>query len=123
MLFLIRTYGLQLIAPVELDGSWSCYAWDFMEKRLNILDPLLRRSRSGIKEEAIKMKHSSAAPQLLSALLVCVSLYCNSHGYDHHESSLNGWKIEVLQDLDGMRSHPYVIHISLVILLHGCWPC
>ncbi|KAG2597753.1 hypothetical protein PVAP13_5KG222807 [Panicum virgatum] len=22
-----------VIAPVELDGSWSCYAWDFKEKR------------------------------------------------------------------------------------------
>ena len=120
MLFLIRTYGLQVIAPVELDGSWSCYAWDFMEKRLNILDPLLYCSSRN--KEAIKMKHSSSAPQLLSALLVCVSLYCNSHGYDHQESSPNSWKTEILKDFGGMRSHRYVIHISLVILLYAVGP-
>nr|CAB3477214.1 unnamed protein product [Digitaria exilis] len=91
-----------IIAPVEVEGSWSCYAWDFKEKRLNILDPL--RNRNSSNEEAIKMKHSSSAPLLLRALLSCVSRYCSSHVHDHQESSTDGWETRILQDLKGMHT-------------------
>lgn len=91
-----------VIAPVELEGSWSCYAWDFKEKRLSILDPLL--SRNGSNEAAIKMKHSSSAPLLLRALLACASRYCDSHGYDHQESRPDGWETKILERLKGMRT-------------------
>ncbi|CAL4949849.1 unnamed protein product [Urochloa decumbens] len=91
-----------IIVPVELEGSWSCYAWDLKEKRLNILDPLL--SHSGNNEEAIRLKHSSSAPLLLGALLACLSRYCNSHGYDHQESSPDSWETKILKDLEGMRT-------------------
>ncbi|CAL4956575.1 unnamed protein product [Urochloa decumbens] len=91
-----------IIVPVELEGSWSCYAWDLKEKRLNILDPLL--SHSGNNEEAIRLKHSSSAPLLLGALLTCLSRYCNSHGYDHQESSPDSWETKILKDLEGMHT-------------------
>ncbi|CAO2179924.1 unnamed protein product [Urochloa humidicola] len=91
-----------VIAPVELEGSWSCYAWDLKEKRLNILDPLL--NHSGNNMEAIRLKNSSSAPLLLGALLTCLSRYCNSHGHDHQESSPDSWETEILKDFEGMRT-------------------
>ncbi|TVU20810.1 hypothetical protein EJB05_30407, partial [Eragrostis curvula] len=94
-----------IIVPVELEGSWSCYAWDFMKKQLNIMDPLLNRNGSNM--HVMKAKHKNSAPLLLSALLTCMSMYCNSHGYgyDHLDCDPNSWETNILFDLKGMRAH------------------
>ncbi|RLN23914.1 hypothetical protein C2845_PM07G11420 [Panicum miliaceum] len=91
-----------VIAPVELEGAWSCYVWDFMEKKLSILDPLL--SRNGGNEPVIRSKHSRAAPLLLDALLACRSQYCNSHGYGGQELNHNSWATNILGNFGGSRT-------------------
>ncbi|KAG2597759.1 hypothetical protein PVAP13_5KG304900 [Panicum virgatum] len=100
------TYDVELcrmvIAPVELEGAWSCYVWDFMEKKLSILDPLL--SRYGGNEPVIRIKHSRAAPLLLDALLACRSQYCNSRGYGDQELNLNSWATKILGNFGGTRT-------------------
>jgi len=93
---------LQVIAPVELEGAWSCYVWDFMEKKLSILDPHL--SRYGGNEPVIRIKHSRAAPLLLDALLACRSQYCNSRGYGDQELNLNSWATKILGNFGGTRT-------------------
>ncbi|TVU20812.1 hypothetical protein EJB05_30409, partial [Eragrostis curvula] len=100
------TYNVELcrmiIAPVELKGTWSCYVWDFMEKKLNILDPLLNHSGSNLEE--IKNKHSESAALLLRSLLACRSQYCNTHRYDQQECRPDSWDTEILMNFGGSRT-------------------
>lgn len=99
-IFFHECTALQIIVPVELKGTWSCYVWDFMEKKLNILDPLLTRNAGNAKE--ISKKHSESAPLLLRCLLACRSQYCNSS--DKQECSPNGWVTEIHKNPGGSRT-------------------
>jgi len=89
----ISIYNLQVIAPVQCrKGEWSCYVWDFKEKRLNILDPLI--NQGGSNKQDVQSRHDSIKDVLHGALIVCRSKYYNSsHGYDtdYQVSSSNEW--------------------------------
>ena len=99
----ISIYNLQVIAPVQCwKGEWSCYVWDFKEKRLNILDPLI--NQGGSNKQDVQSRHDSIKDVLHGALIACRSKYCNSsHGHDtdYKESSSNEWSVIFLQGLGG----------------------
>jgi hypothetical protein len=40
----------QIIAPVCYVGKWSCYYWDFMNKKIVLLDPMKMNMSPGTVE-------------------------------------------------------------------------
>jgi len=48
-------------------GEWSCYVWDFKEKRLNILDPLI--NQGGSNKQDAQNRHDSIKHVLLELSL------------------------------------------------------
>jgi len=64
----ISIYNLQVIAQVQCrKGEWSCYVWDFKEKRLNILDPLI--NQGGSNKQDAQNRHDSIKHVLLELSL------------------------------------------------------
>ncbi|XP_039808317.1 uncharacterized protein LOC120672089 [Panicum virgatum] len=107
-----------VIAPVQCwKGEWSCYVWDFKEKRLNILDPLI--NQGGSNKQDVQSRHDSIKDVLHGALIVCRSKYYNSsHGYDtdYQVSSSNEWSVIFLQGLGG--KHVFRSYNSGIYMLH-----
>ncbi|CAL4949850.1 unnamed protein product [Urochloa decumbens] len=107
-----------VIAPVQCrKGEWSCYVWDFKEKRLTILDPLI--NQSGTNEQDVQSRHDSIKHVLHGALIACRSKYCSSscqYDMDHEESSSNGWPIIFLRGLGG--KHVFKSYNSGLYTLH-----
>ncbi|CAO2202809.1 unnamed protein product [Urochloa humidicola] len=106
-----------VIAPVQCrKGEWSCYVWDFKEKRLTILDPLI--NQSGTNEQDVHGRHDSIKHVLHEALIACRSKYCSSsyrYDMDHEESNSMEWNIIFLGGLGGK---PVMSHNSGIYTLH-----
>ncbi|CAO2202808.1 unnamed protein product [Urochloa humidicola] len=107
-----------VIAPVQCrKGEWSCYVWDFKEKCLTIMDPLI--NQSGTNEQDVQSRHDSIKHVLHGALIACRSKYCSSscqYGMDHDESSSNRWPIIFLRGLGG--KHIFKSYNSGLYMLH-----
>jgi hypothetical protein len=73
---------LQIVAPVILDGSWSCYFWDFEQRKMHVLDPTLMRRNS----DRVEQRHSISATKMLDALSRCKE--CFFQGWD---VDMNNW--------------------------------
>ncbi|KAL6843760.1 hypothetical protein ACP4OV_026331 [Aristida adscensionis] len=105
------TYAVEhcqmIVIPVFRQNKWSCYFWDFKQKRITVLDPCvmnLIHSTSGIS-------HENTVALLHNALFACINKYF--HGW---KCDQEGWSRSYPIDI-GPRSIPrnsgfYTVHYA-----------
>lgn len=81
----------QIILPVLVDDSWSCYFWDFKIKKVTILDPILMYSSALMSLE----KHKDIVSQLHEALFTC-----KDHFFSGWDVDNAGWVALYRTDVD-----------------------
>ena len=63
--------GIQIVAPVEFDQSYSCYIWDLSAMDCHVLDPVMMKKC----EEKAEDHHAWPMKFLTAALMKCVKAF------------------------------------------------
>ncbi|KAL6609417.1 hypothetical protein ACP70R_039386 [Stipagrostis hirtigluma subsp. patula] len=60
-----------IILPVRYQGKWSCYFWDFLMKRIVILDPTMMN----MPWERVELQHAGVIDDIHSALMASIKRF------------------------------------------------
>ncbi|KAL6605803.1 hypothetical protein ACP70R_041456 [Stipagrostis hirtigluma subsp. patula] len=93
-----------VVTVVSIDSAWSCYAWDFVARRLTILDPTICLANKNL----VFKKHDDVVDKLHPAMMKCMDIYSNLNSSDTKE-----WKRCVVINL---IENPVMILIGRVCI-------
>ncbi|KAL6631292.1 hypothetical protein ACP70R_028142 [Stipagrostis hirtigluma subsp. patula] len=99
-----------VVTVVSIDSAWSCYAWDFVARRLTILDPTICLANKNL----VFKKHDDVVDKLHPAMMKCMDIYSNLNSSDTKE-----WKRCVVINLienpvsDTDRSGLYSLYCAI----------
>ena len=66
-------FVLQFLLPVKFNFAWSTYIWDFVKRRIIVLDPTMNNGDES--DKVIQSRHRKVAKSLHEALQGCIKAF------------------------------------------------
>lgn len=66
-------FVLQFLLPVKFNFAWSTYIWDFVKRRIIVLDPTINNGDES--DKVIQSRHRKVADNLHEALQRCIQAF------------------------------------------------